>query len=176
MFGIVSFILFFALWILFSGKLDLFHLSLGVLSSALVSLFSSSLFFQDKGKNFLARICEAWRFSGYILWLLYQILLANFHVVGMALSGRRLKEQLDPHIFSFRTVLKNDFSKFVLANSITLTPGTVTIRIHHDMIYVHAISKKAAGELADLSSVSDMERRVAGVFERDNMCYLPGVR
>ncbi len=173
MFGIVSFILFFALWVLFSGKLDLFHLSLGVLSSALVALLSSSLFFQDREKKFLSRIGEVWRFLGHTIWLLYQILIANFHVVGLALSGRRFNAQLDPHIFSFRTVLRNDFSRFILANSITLTPGTVTIRIQDDMIYVHAISRKAAGELADLSNVSDMERRVAGVFEKDNMCYLP---
>ncbi len=172
MFKIISFILLLALWVLFSGKLDLFHLTLGVLSSALVALFSSNLF-QDQHKKIPARLGEAWRFTGYIFWLLYQIILANLHVVGMALSRRRLKENLDPYIFSFRTVLQNNFSKFVLANSITLTPGTVTIRVEGDMFFVHAISKKAAGDLSEGSSVSSMEKRLARVFESDNMCYPP---
>ena len=65
------------------------------------------------------------------------------------------------------TSLKGDFAKFVLANSITLTPGTVTIRIYKDNFIIHAISKKAAGDLEGTKSMSEMERRVAWVFEKE---------
>ncbi|MEN8256311.1 MAG: Na+/H+ antiporter subunit E [Thermodesulfobacteriota bacterium] len=172
MFGTATFILLFALWLLLSGKFDLFHLSLGALSCALVARLSSDLLFLERDKGFSRRIIEAGRFLGYFGWLLWQIVIANFHVIGLALSGRRMRNELAPHIFSFKTILRNDFSRFVLANSITLTPGTVTIRIHGDTLYVHAISQEAAGELADQEAISEMERRVAMVFERNNFCYL----
>lgn len=172
MFTPATFIFLFALWLLLSGKFDLFHLGLGLLSCALVTRFTVNLLFAEQDKGLAARLVEAGRFLSYLVWLLFQIVLANFHVIALALSARRMKTQLSPHIFSFKTILQNDFSKFVLANSITLTPGTVTIRIHGDTLYVHAISKAAAGELADQESVSEMERRVALVFERENFCFL----
>ncbi len=172
MFTPTTFILLFGLWLLFSGKFDLFHLSLGVLSCALIARFSSSLLFAEKNKGLGIRLIEAGRFLSYLAWLLFQIVVANFHVIGLALSSRRMRKDLAPHIFSFKTILRNDFSKFVLANSITLTPGTVTIRIDGDTLYVHAISQQAAGELAGQDSVSEMERRVAMVFERENFCYV----
>lgn len=96
---------------------------------------------------------------------MHQIILANFHVIKLALSPRSLERDIDPHIFTFKTGLKTPFAKFVLANSITLTPGTVTIRIHGDTFYVHAISQKAMGDLADDEQMSEMEKRVAWVFE-----------
>ncbi len=172
MFATATFILLYALWLLLSGKFDLFHLSLGALSCALVARLSADLLFLDKDKGLGKRLIEAGRFFSYFTWLLWQIVIANFHVIGLALSGRRMRSELAPHIFSFKTILRDDFSRFVLANSITLTPGTVTIRIHGDTIFVHAISKEAAGELADHESISEMERRVAMVFERENFCYL----
>lgn len=172
MFITATFIALFGLWVLLSGKFDPFHLALGVLSCLMVAAFAGGLLFQEKGKHLGARLAEATRFLSYLVWLLAQIVLANIHVIGLALSSRRLQRDLDPHIFHFKTVLRQDFSRFVLANSITLTPGTVTIRIHDDVFYIHAISKKAAGDLANQNSISEMERRVGQVFERDNLCFL----
>lgn len=172
MFTAATFIALFGLWVLLSGKFDFFHLALGALSCLLVAVFSRGLLFQEKDKHLGVRLGEAARFFSYLAWLLVQIVLANFHVIGLALSSRRLRRDLDPHIFHFKTVLRNNFSRFVLANSITLTPGTVTIRIHDDTFYIHAISKKAAGDLANQDSISEMERRVGQVFERDNLCFL----
>ncbi len=165
MFSIATFIILFGSWILFSGKFDLFHLSLGVVSCLIVAVISSDLLFNDRKKGFADRIGECIRFLGYSFWLFYQVLLANFHVIGLAISPTRMEKSLDPHIFTFTTSLKTDFAKFVLANSITLTPGTVTIRIDGTTFYVHAISREAAGDLVGDDSMSEMERRVAHVFE-----------
>ena len=165
MFTVITFILLFATWLIFSGKFDPFHLSLGAISSAIVAWISADLLFHDKGKTFGRRLGEAFRFINYSAWLLYQIFLANLHVIGLALSPKKYDRDLDPHIFTFNTILKTDFARFVLANSITLTPGTVTIRIENDTVYVHAISRVSAGELAEQESVSEMEKRVAWVFE-----------
>jgi len=164
-FGVITFLLLFGIWIILSGKFDLFHLTLGVISSIFIARLSHNLLFQDKGKPIGKLIGEIFRFAYYTIWLLYQIFLANLHVLGLALSLKPLDRGLDPHILTFKTTLKGNFARFVLANSITLTPGTVTIRIHEDVFFVHAISQKAAGDLPGEESVSEMEKRIAWIFE-----------
>ena len=149
-------------WLLFSGKFDPFHLGLGLFSSLLVAWTTSDLLFKTGTSSTPGgRIAEACRFFGYCGWLLYQILLANLHVIALALFKDYRDRELDPHIFTFKTRLHTDFARFVLANSITLTPGTITIRIEDGVFYVHAISRKAAAGLP-----GEMEERLARVFER----------
>jgi multicomponent Na+:H+ antiporter subunit E len=148
----------FGFWILLSGKFDLFHLTLGVLSSALVSFLSADLFMYEQGKN---RLSTGIRFLLYIPWLLYQIVLSTLHVTFLALHPK-MKDRIDPTIVTFKTKLKTNIAKVALANSITLTPGTITIRIEDDIFYVHAISRKAAAGLP-----GEMEDRLASIFERD---------
>ncbi len=166
--AIMTFVLMFILWVLMSGLFDAFHLTLGLLSSALVAVLSHNLLFQ-KEKPLTERVAEGFRFVSYAIWLLAQITLANLHVIKLALTTRPMDKVLNPYIFTFKTFLKHDFSRFVLANSITLTPGTVTIRVKGDTFYVHAIDEAAAGDLADEESISDMERRIARVFEPETL-------
>jgi len=156
---IYTFLIMFGFWILLSGKFDLFHLTLGVLSSALVTFLSADLFmYNPRYKN---RIATGIRFLLYIPWLLYQIVLSTWHVTFLALHPK-MKDQIDPTIVTFKTRLKTDIGKVALANSITLTPGTITVRIDGPVFYVHAISRKAAAGLP-----GEMEERLAKVFERD---------
>jgi multicomponent Na+:H+ antiporter subunit E len=164
----VAFIIMFGFWLLLSGKFDVFHLSLGAVSCLLVAVISSDLLFQDTKTSLLARLGEALRFVPYTAWLLWQIIVANFNVIALAVSPHPVRRTITPHIFTFRTRLKSDFARFVLANSITLTPGTVTIRITGDIFHVHAITVKSAGDLAEGDAVSEMERRVAWAFEGGN--------
>jgi multicomponent Na+:H+ antiporter subunit E len=167
MFYLMSFFILFSGWLLLSGKFDLFHMALGVISCTLVTVISGDLFFREKQIGLKRRLGEAMRFVVYCFWLLYQIVIANFHVVALALSPKFMANNFHAHIFTFKTSLKGEFAKFVLANSITLTPGTVTIRIYKDNFIIHAISKKAAGDLEGTKSMSEMERRVAWVFEKE---------
>jgi multicomponent Na+:H+ antiporter subunit E len=153
-----TFFIMFGFWILLSGKFDLFHLTLGIISSVLVSFLSADLFMYEHGKNGLA---TGVRFLLYLPWLLYQILLSTLHVTFLALHPK-MKDQIDPTIVTFKTKLKTNIGKVALANSITLTPGTITIRIEDQVFYVHAISRKAAAGLP-----GEMEERLAKVFERD---------
>ena len=155
---IYTFLIMFGFWILLSGKFDLFHLTLGVLSSALVSFLSADLLMFKEGKN---RLVTGVRFLMYLPWLLYQIVLSTMHVTFLALHPR-MKDQIDPTIVTFKTKLKTNIAKVALANSITLTPGTITVRIEDQVFYVHAISRKAAAGLP-----GEMEDRLARVFERD---------
>ena len=59
--------------------------------------------------------------------------------------------------------LKTDFEKFLLANSITLTPGTVTIKILGDTFYIHAISDFSVDGLN-----GEMDRRIAHIFAKSD--------
>ena len=111
-----------------------------------------------EGKN---RLVTGVRFLMYLPWLLYQIVLSTMHVTFLALHPR-MKDQIDPTIVTFKTKLKTNIAKVALANSITLTPGTITVRIEDQVFYVHAISRKAAAGLP-----GEMEDRLARVFERD---------
>jgi multicomponent Na+:H+ antiporter subunit E len=160
---IFTFFVMLAFWVALSGKFDLFHLGMGVFSSGLVAWLSHDLLFEGHTKKLGATLIEIACFLRYLVWLFGQIVLANFHIAGLALSLHPRKN-LDPHIIKFRTSLKTDFARFVLANSITLTPGTVTVRIEDDVFYVHAISRRSSADLTG-TGPGEMERWVAWVFE-----------
>ncbi len=134
---IVTFMILFAFWILLSGRFDYFHLSMGIISCAIVAHASHDLLFKDiRAKN---RHIEFIRFIEYLPWLFYQIILANIHIAYLALHPRMLGI-IDPHIIRFKTQLRKDLSFVTFANSITLTPGTITVLIKEGHYYVHAIS------------------------------------
>ncbi len=154
-----TFLLMFAFWLLLSGKFDLFHLTLGVISSALVAWMSSDLLFVQRSPK--VRLGEIWRFILYIPWILKEILLSTIHVTWLALHPA-MKKKIAPRIVTFKTRLKSDLARVILANSITLTPGTITIRIENDIFTVHALSDKVAAGLP-----GEMEERVAHIFTEE---------
>lgn len=154
--SLYTFLIMFGFWILLSGKFDLFHLTLGVLSSGLVAFLSTDILLRDSKKN--DRLAIAFRFICYTPWLLNQIVISTVHVTILALHPRMI-DRIDPTIVTFKTKLKDNIARVALANSITLTPGTITIRIEDDVFYVHAISRKAAAGLP-----GEMEDRLAKVF------------
>lgn len=157
------FILLMITWVVLSGQFDAFHLVLGLISCGLVTWMSSDLLFRTREGSVAERVYEGWKLAFYFLWMIWQIFLANIAVLRLALVPGAMKE-IDPSIVHFKTRLKSDFAKFLLANSITLTPGTVTIKIMGDDFYVHAINDTAAAGLD-----GEMERRIARIYrsERD---------
>ena len=156
--SVMAFFFLFFLWIVFSGRFDAFHLALGVLSCALVAAVSGDLLFTVQTPGGMIRL--AYRFLKYIPWLLVQIFLANLHVLRLVFHPKML-ELIDPHIIHFDSRLKSDASRTVLANSITLTPGTITVCVSAiGGFSVHCIDKKSGGALP-----GEMERRVAEVFD-----------
>ncbi len=159
-YSVVIFVLLFALWVVLSGFLDPFHLTLGLISCLIVSRISSDLIFEDRSIGFCPRIKQGARLSGYLLWLLWQIVLANLSVLKLAFSPR---EALQPQIVRYKTSLQSDFEKFLLANSITLTPGTVSIKILGDTFYIHSINDAAVAGLD-----GEMERRISRIFSAES--------
>jgi multicomponent Na+:H+ antiporter subunit E len=155
----IVFIILYLNWILWSGKFDAFHLSLGIISCALVTFMSHDLFFKNK-KLSPGLLAESIRFIKYIPWLLYQIVLSNIHVASLVLSPRM---PIDPKLIRYKTKLKSDISLTTFANSITLTPGTITADIDEGEFIVHALSKKVADDLM----TGEMEDKVAYIFEEE---------
>lgn len=148
------FLILFVFWLVFSGHYDFLHLSFGLCCAALVAIFSYDLFLP--GATSPKKLLRMWRFLCYLPWLLYQVVLANLHVVHLVLRPRKIR----PQIIRFKTTLTSDLSKVTLGNSITLTPGTITVDIDDGEFYVHALSDKVVRELV----TGNMERRVARIF------------
>lgn len=161
MYPIAIFLLLFGIWIIFSGQFDLFHLALGLISALFVTWISSSFLFLDRSRSVHQRLGEVIRIPGYLIWILYKIFQANIHILKLALTPGDLKG-VEPSLVKIKTNLKTDFGRYVLANSITLTPGTITVMIEGDELLVHSISEETAAGVRD----GTMERRIAKVFER----------
>ncbi|MFH1488064.1 MAG: Na+/H+ antiporter subunit E [Pseudomonadota bacterium] len=159
-------VILFAFWVLLSGKFDAFHLTLGALCCILVAYFYHDLLFANVRVGDMRVVAK--RFITYIPWLLYQILLSNIHVAALVL---RRKMPIDPQILTFKTKLETDISCVTLANSITLTPGTITMDIRDGVFYVHALSKKVAEDL----KTGEMEDRVAHIFMEADHLYVQDV-
>ena len=154
----LAFLLTFSIWLLLSGRFDAFHIVLGMISCTVISLTSGRMLFGDMEPRHLLTVAP--RFMLYIPWLLYQVLLANIHVVKLVFHPRMM-ELIDPHIIKFRSRLKDDMALATFANSITLTPGTITVyATDFGDFEVHAIDAHSGGALP-----GDMEQRIAKIFE-----------
>jgi multicomponent Na+:H+ antiporter subunit E len=163
MYRLSIFLLLCGIWIVFSGQFDRFHLTLGVLSAAFITAISSEFLFVDRSKSFGERLLQIIRLPWFLLWMLYQILLSNIHILRLALSPGELPE-VEPSLVRIKTKLKTDFGKWMLANSITLTPGTITISIKGDEMLIHSISKTTTSGVLD----DEMERKIALIFEPES--------
>ena len=154
---LITFLILFCLWILLSGKFDLFHLSLGIISCVIITLFSGDLLFPDSK---IKGLLFSWiRFLRYLPWLLYQIFLANLHILYLVFHPRMM-ELIDPKIIRFKSALTKELSLVTFANSITLTPGTITVYVSVDGdFHVHSIDEKSGEALP-----GEMESKVSRAF------------
>jgi multicomponent Na+:H+ antiporter subunit E len=154
---LANFFILFLFWMIFSGKFDFFHLTLGVISCSLVAWMAAD--FLITAPNMIT-VTKMWiGFIKYIPWLIWQIILANIHVLRLVLS-RDMHSRINPQIIKFRSTIKSHMGLVTFANSITLTPGTITVAAttYGDMA-IHAIDNESAAPLP-----GDMEKRVAKIF------------
>jgi len=153
---IITFLLLLPFWLLLSGHYDLFHISIGIFCCGLVSFFSTDLLFSTA--NIASHHMVIWRFILYVPWLIYQVILANILVARLVLSPGL---KIEPQVFSFKTRLKTDLARTTYGNSITLTPGTITVDVNGDEFYIHAL----AGNFADDLLTGEMEKRISKIFQ-----------
>lgn len=137
----ITFVLMFLTWIVLSGNFKGLLIGLGLISSFVTAYFFKDLLFPAFEQKYV-RIF--FRFNGYTIWLIREIIKANIHMIYLAFHPQ-IKEKIDPHIITFKTNLKSDLAITTLANSITLTPGTTTVTADRDGVFrVHAIDKVTA--------------------------------
>lgn len=153
----LTFLILFALWIVFSGRFDGFHLTMGLISSAFVAAISGDLMFTSRKPR---GIFGLWlRLAGYIPWLVYQIFLANLHVMVLVFHPR-MKDLINPKIIKFDSRLNGDYARMLFANSITLTPGTITVNVTAlGRFSVHCIDDPSRQSLP-----GKMEEKIANIF------------
>jgi multicomponent Na+:H+ antiporter subunit E len=154
---VATFIVMAVFWVLMSGMFDAFHLGLGLLCCLLVAFLSAELLF---GPDFRLRFSQVTGMITYLPWLFWQILLSNLQVTYIVLHPR-MEELIDPQLVRFRTRLKTSFARVTLAQSITLTPGTITVELEDDEFTVYALTAASASGLP-----GEMEGRLAAALER----------
>lgn len=152
-----------AFWLLMSGYFDLIHIAYGVVSVIGVMMVNRSLatyaFFEDDhNESFRIRPIRALL---YLFWILGQILIAGWRVAVLIL---RPSLPAKPAMVTFRADLPTARAKMILGNSITLTPGTLTVDIEGDQFTVHSVdSFSYEGIIND-----DMPKRVLKLFSTED--------
>jgi multicomponent Na+:H+ antiporter subunit E len=160
---LLSFISLMAFWLLMSGYFDLIHIAYGVVSVIGVMMVNRSLatyaFFEDDhNESFRIRPIRALL---YLFWILGQILIAGWRVAVLIL---RPSLPAKPAMVTFRADLPTARAKMILGNSITLTPGTLTVDIEGDQFTVHSVdSFSYEGIIND-----DMPKRVLKLFSTED--------
>lgn len=134
------FLLYFALWIVFNGRVTLEIVLFGlVIATVLYWFICKYMNYNPKTelkilKNFFCGLC-------YAAVLLWEILKANLFVMKLIYTE---KYEVEPALVVFHTDLKSETARFVLANSITLTPGTITVTLEGDEYCVHCLDREMA--------------------------------
>ena len=128
------FVILFALFLIFAGKLTLTNLLLGALVSGLVTLFCARFMGYD-GRRFYRGLRETPDTLRYIALLLKEMVREGFEVIGW-IWRRKAPE---PTLVRFRSTLDREDLRVLVANSITLTPGTYTVKLEGREYAVHAL-------------------------------------
>jgi multicomponent Na+:H+ antiporter subunit E len=140
--------------------MDLFHLSLGVISVAAVLLINSRIRQYNYFDEMLpeAENIRFFRLLYFIPWLLLEVVLSSFKVAYLIIHP---KMPIKTGMIKFKTNLPHMNAKVLLGNSITLTPGTVTLEIKDNVFLVHSMTNEATEGHID----HDLTCEVAKLYE-----------
>ena len=141
-------------WLVLSGHFGALEIGLGIVSAAVVAVTNRDLDVLGP----LLRVTP--RFLAYLPWLMKEIVLANWQVMKIVLDPRL---PIDPVVGRFEAPLTGDLALTTLGNSITLTPGTITLDVEGREFVVHSLT----GREAIAGCEGPMARRVARVFRQD---------
>lgn len=143
-------------WMLLSGHTSGLLLSLGLASIVLVTWL---IYRMDCNDNAPIRMLFSLKFFSYLGWLFWQVIVTNLDV------ARRIWNPslpINPASRKIKVSIKDPLIKAIYANSITLTPGTVTIEIGEDYFIVHALNAKDLDELEE----GEMQIRLSCLEEK----------
>ena len=152
--SILSFAALMVLWLLLSGIYTPMIVGLGIASVLVVRLVTSRMDAVDGDRVGIS--LKPVEVAKYIFWLFGEIAKANWAVTKIILSPRMLINQ---HLFSVKYTQKSDLAQVAFANSITLTPGTISVETEAGQFLVHAL----AFSPADIEALSEMDSRVSAI-------------
>lgn len=167
----LSFIALMTFWLIMSGMFQIPQIGQGIFSVVVVLAINHSLKrykFFDNEMDDLGSL----RFHMaviYPVWLMKEIVKAGFHVARVILSKNK---PIQTYIIKFRCKLPSAHAMMILGNSITLTPGTLTIDIEGDEFTVHALTQDTfAGIVSD-----EMPKKVLKLFESEERPVIYDIR
>ena len=155
--ALLLFVFYFVIWLLLSGHYDPLLLTLGVLS-CITCLYVTwkANFIDEEGLPLHLLI----RLPIYTLWLFKEIIKANIDTAKIIIINNP-----DPQNFRVKSSQKTEAGKVTYANSITLTPGTVTTELDGDVLEVHALSS----DMADDVKSGAMDKKVSWLEGNKNV-------
>ena len=149
-----------AFWLVLTEKLTLERFLVGIFAVGVVLLLNADF---TKPKRAFARRLRAGALfrclvlnARMVLRLVFEIFAANIHVAAIVL---RPNLKLSPSVVALRTPLKEEVDRVMLANAITLTPGTLTLDLQEDTLTVHCLDAKSAESLSHLKIESMLLQR-----------------
>lgn len=140
-YGIVY--LFLLFWIILSENAKVETICIGIIISLLVRSLNKDLMSSNRQLN-LKKNIKKW--ISYTIILIKEIIVSNFNVAKIVLNPQIV---ISPQIVIINTKIKSDFHKTIFANSITLTPGTLTISMDKDKMTVHCLQDEFARGLTN---------------------------
>ena len=155
--ALLLFVFYFVIWLLLSGHYDPLLLTLGVLSCVTCLYVTWKAKFIDEEGLPLHRLI---RLPIYTIWLFKEIIKANIDTAKIIIFNNP-----DPQNFRVKSSQKTEAGKVTYANSITLTPGTVTTVLDGDILEVHALSS----DMADDVKSGAMDKKVSWLEGNKNV-------
>lgn len=151
-------LLFLVFWIVLNGRITLEVIATGIFVTILVSLFTYKLIGIDRFRE-----KKVWNklFSiiAYLFSLIIEVVKANIHMINIVLAP---VIEIKPQIVYFKSPVRSDAAKVALANSITLTPGTISIKLDDDTVGIHAIDKPLAVGIEESTFVKKLKEIEGG--------------
>ena len=144
----------FIIWLAFTSTFVLPEVITGVVVSLIIAIYNFNNFTEIGLKSFSPK--RILYIIQYLFVFLWALVISNLNVARIVLSP---KLPINTGIVVFETKLKTDFARLVLANSITLTPGTFTIDIVDDKFYIHWLDVKATEK-------EEVYKEIAEPFEK----------
>jgi len=154
----------FALWFVMSQKTEFKFLAIGGAASIIIAVMCMRTLSMKGAKTdavYYYTETTFFRMLVYLCWLIVQIIRSALYVSMISLSDR---SKVDPSVVWFKADYDSPFARALLANSITLTPGTITIDITDEGYYsVHALTQELKEGLLDGS----MQKKVAWAYREE---------
>lgn len=134
------YIIFFLIWVIFNGQFTLEIAAFGVVIAGAMYIFICK-FMNYSPKTDLILLKKLIYILQYLFILIKEIIKANYLVIKMIMTSRY---ELEPAIVRFKVDLKTVPARIMLANSITLTPGTITVSLEGNEYVVHCLDRELA--------------------------------